>query len=76
MTEPRISKVEVGDEVPFDDDGSLTTKPPCEDKRNGRWRCVTHKEGFANQLQKDIHIGNGKEHRLAWVCFEHGVERP
>lgn len=47
--------------------------PPCDNSHNGRWYCITHDERFENQLQKDIHISSGK-HKLAWVCFEHGLE--
>ena len=45
------------------------------DQNSGRWYCATHRKGFANQFQKDIHIESGA-HRMAWVCFEHGIEVP
>ncbi len=57
-------------------------KAACEQKNNGRWYCITHAEGFANQLQKDSHIsehsefGPGANHRLVWICFAHGPEVP
>lgn len=47
----------------------------CRDKTNGHWYCATHREHFANQFMKDVHISQGK-HRLAWICHEHGVEQP
>ncbi len=52
----------------------VTVKPKC-DTNQGHWFCVTHREDFANQLQKDIHIHDGR-HTLAWICYEHGVEVP
>jgi hypothetical protein len=57
-------------------------QPACADKNNGRWYCVTHGEGFPNQMQKDSHIGEYGDHgpnalhRLVWLCFEHGAEVP
>jgi len=42
---------------------------------NGHWYCVTHDKHFENQLQKDVHINDG-DHRLAWICREHGIEQP
>jgi hypothetical protein len=54
--------------------GPTTVLPKC-DENQGHWFCATHREDFANQLQKDIHIHDGK-HTLAWVCHTHGVEVP
>jgi hypothetical protein len=48
---------------------------PCDEKNNGHWYCVTHKQHFPNQLQKDGHIHVGK-HKLVWVCHRHGPEQP
>lgn len=75
--EDRIAKVEAGEKVFFLSQGAndvAPARPKC-DKNNGRWYCATHRKRFENQLQKDIHIDTGK-HRLAWVCFEHGIEVP
>lgn len=52
-----------------------TVLGPCEDKTGGHWYCVTHREAFANPMQKDSHIHYGR-HKLAWVCHTHGPERP
>lgn len=41
----------------------------------GQWVCTTHGKAFDNQLNKDMHISDGK-HTLAWHCFEHGPEVP
>lgn len=51
-------------------------RPPCENKTNGHWFCITHKKPFGNQLQKDTHIDDDKTHVLAWLCNEHGPEQP
>ena len=48
---------------------------PCADKTGGNWFCITHKQLFANQFEKDSHIHRGK-HRLAWWCQIHGPEQP
>ena len=53
----------------------VTAKPPCEDRRNGNWFCVTHNLTFGNQIEKDNHIQGGT-HLLAWKCNEHGLEQP
>lgn len=55
-------------------DTKMTVSKACDQNR-GTWFCVTHKEGFTNQLQKDGHIRRGY-HRLVWMCFEHGPETP
>lgn len=55
---------------------TYTAKASCGlNTTSGRWICLTHDEGFANQLQKDLHIGNG-HHVMGWVCPEHGLEVP
>lgn len=60
--------------TPFHGSGADRVGPKCE-TNNGAWYCNTHAKGFANQLQKDIHIHEG-EHELVWLCFEHGPEEP
>lgn len=76
-----ISRVNAGEAVRIKEGpypGRLVeydVKAPCADKNNGRWYCVTHGEGFPNQMQKDSHIHEGL-HRLVWICFEHGPEQP
>ena len=50
-------------------------KPACENKHNGRWYCVNHRTIFDTQIAKDCHIQHGK-HRMLWLCFEHGPEKP
>lgn len=52
----------------------LTVGPKC-DKSGGQWLCATHDKNFANNMQKDFHIGRGK-HVLVWFCFTHGAEVP
>lgn len=41
----------------------------------GNWYCCTHEAMFENNLMKDFHITTG-EHKLAWWCWEHGLEAP
>jgi hypothetical protein len=66
-----ISSVKAGELVE-----GATIKQPCSDKNNGRWYCVTHKLLFDNQFSKDVHIHDKKDHKFAWICNEHGVEKP
>jgi hypothetical protein len=76
--EDRVAKVEENELVwmPAGGPGPSNVRAVSKCELNtGYWYCATHQEGFANQLQKDIHIMTNK-HRLAWVCFEHGVEVP
>ena len=51
---------------------------PCENKSNGQWYCTTCHEFFQNNLQKDLHLDEHpkKTHKLAWNCYEHGLEQP
>jgi len=75
--EDRVAKVEEGETIYYPENqrgGRTFARPKC-DINSGRWYCATHREGFDNQFQKDIHIHTNK-HRLAWVCFEHGIEVP
>jgi hypothetical protein len=53
----------------------MTVQPTCHDSNAGQWYCTTHDAGFANQIQKDIHIHTGR-HTMAWICFSHGPEVP
>lgn len=59
-----------------------TVGPKCKSNL-GRWVCATHETSFANNLEKDLHIGAIRERRnhagvclLAWLCFDHGAEVP
>ena len=76
-----VTKAQVGDTVTVpgiagESEHTYVVKAACDNSTNGRWYCATHKEGFQNQLQKDIHIGYGKAHRLVWACLDHGPEQP
>src|SRR5262249_26976548 len=72
---PQILEVVTEGEIVPSDRGDLTVKPKCE-TNCGFWYCTSHPtEHLANQLQKDIHITHGT-HRLAWCCWEHGIEVP
>ena len=75
----KITAARAGERHPFPVAGSdrevtLEVLPPCPVDR-GHWACVTHREGFGTQLQKDFHISRGTHH-LVWICFEHGPEQP
>jgi len=66
----------------FTDQGKrYTVKAPCDSKDQGRWFCITHKQAFRNNFEKDGHISEhgpyGKvRHKLVWVCLIHGPEQP
>ncbi len=53
----------------------VTVKPSCGGQA-GRWSCVTCGYDPPNQFYKDTHIGEPGEHRMAWICLEHGIEVP
>ena len=55
--------------------GEAVVKAACQDKTKGHWYCATHREHFANQFMKDVHIGTSR-HRMVWICHEHGAEQP
>jgi len=77
-----VTGVKAGEQVKITYPGSEprtvteTVLPPCSEKGRGQWYCVTHQKGFVNQFEKDTHVGNGKLHKLVWVCFLHGIEQP
>lgn len=73
--EQRVKPVEVGESIIDANSIRQTIGEACSAKNNGIWFCVTHREAFANQFAKDVHVTVG-EHRLAWVCNEHGFEKP
>ena len=53
--------------------GEFEVQKPCRDSGAGHWYCLTHRQHFDNQLQKDIHIKNGT-HKMVWCCHRHGLE--
>ena len=71
------TKAEVGEKYTLPTGTEVVIAEPC-DKNNGYWHCMSHQEGFQNNLQKDIHLDQHKKSscKLAWVCWEHGFERP
>lgn len=81
-TEEKVIAVEVGEEVEVRYPGATlrTVKgkvlAPCSEKHSGHWYCVTHREHFANNFMKDTHIGEPGTHKLAWICHQHGIEKP
>jgi hypothetical protein len=69
-----VEAVQIGEliELPM----RVIVRPPCPNKTNGHWYCLTHQKGFANQFMKDTHISQTGKHKLVWVCHEHGPEAP
>lgn len=74
----RISKAAIGRRFRLklhgDRDRNYVVGAACA-LNEGHWYCLTHGEGFANQIQKDGHIHRGR-HELVWVCHHHGPEVP
>lgn len=68
-----ISTARVGEQY-LVDGRNVTVKESCK-KDSGLWHCMTHGETFQSQFSKDAHIFKG-DHRLLWLCFEHGWEQP
>jgi len=75
---PRLQVVHVGEIINAPVHGKRhTVMPACANKNGGYWYCVTHQCGFDNQFMKDVHIHNETvEHKMAWICTEHGLEKP
>lgn len=78
----KLTTAQVGEKVTVKGTGihakdlEYTVLPACEQKGTGHWYCVTHREHFTNNFMKDTHISDGRTHKLAWLCHEHGVEVP
>lgn len=71
-----ITTVEANEELTLQPTGDrITVLPACDLQAGGHWYCVTHDEYFQNQLMKDSHISRG-DHKMAWVCLDHGIETP
>lgn len=74
---PRLAVHRVGDVIHAPAGKRHRVGKPCDDKHGGYWHCTTHKEGFDNQLQKDIHIHDETvAHKMVWICKAHGPEQP
>jgi hypothetical protein len=69
----RVSTVRIAEQVEMPV-GVVAVKKACS-VDSGMWYCVSHKEHFLNQIKKDSHIHQGS-HRLAWNCYQHGLEQP
>ncbi len=70
-----LTKVLLGATVKMDGKEQIV-KPPCEQKNNGSWYCVTHDYHATNRWDKDSHISTTGKHVMAWFCNEHGLEVP
>ena len=81
MATGKVEAVKAGEVIQVTFPGStprtetMTVKAPCANKTGGQWYCLTHQQGFINGFMKDTHIHHGN-HRLVWVCMEHGPEQP
>lgn len=76
--------VEVGETLtlPGDDEvGPAVVLASCGSSQDGFWLCVSHPDvHLRNQMQKDAHVFASdtkvSDHKLAWACFAHGIEKP
>jgi hypothetical protein len=76
----RVSTVEpvtLGETFRGPEGREFTAGPKCSENV-GAWYCATCEEGFGNQLQKSshVHAAPNTEHRLVWICRDHGPEVP
>jgi len=73
---PRVTSVEAGEsfiitraKLSF----PLQVVASCGERKHGYWWCVTHSMSFDDEHRKQAHIEE-HEHKLAWICLEHGAE--
>lgn len=54
-----------------------TVGPKCDiaGPNAGHWFCITHDQGFGNNIQMQSHTSEG-DHVLTWICHTHGPEVP
>ncbi len=76
-----VSKVELGTQIivtqthfsgtttKLDNPVVLEVVAPCPHADGGLWICATHGISFNTFLGKEIHIGRGGQHALAWMCL-------
>lgn len=69
-------KTEIGKRILLPSGRSAVVQSGCENKTGGNWYCITHRLLAHNNLMKDQHLDQPGDHELAWLCFEHGPERP
>jgi hypothetical protein len=54
--------------------GDFTVQSTCESDDGNAW-CITHDEGFRNNMSRDDHIRNSKQScQIGWFCPDHGME--
>lgn len=73
MAKVDFQPVEVGSVVTAE--GQDHTVLASCDQNVGSWYCTSCHKAFRNNLEKDTHASSGV-HVLAWVCLEHGMEKP
>lgn len=49
-----------------------TVSEPCDSGDNGYWYCDTCRKQEFHNIGIDKHAA--QEHRLVWICYEHGPE--
>lgn len=77
VDQTNVLQVAEGAVIAYSDGSEFTVGSKCSDtSAPGSWRCVTHMEGFANNMQMWNHTDDGREHVIAWICSAHGPEVP
>lgn len=70
-TVERLTRAKEGRSFAERDGRIHVVRAKCATGKEGRWYCITHRQAFDNQMQKDGHIHLGK-HCLVWWCCDHG----
>lgn len=70
-----VIPAEIGEEFKIDGETHVI-QPACKNKHNGKWVCLTHRYFPRHQFDKDTHISTPGPHKMAWICLEHGLEKP
>ncbi len=81
VTNVKVEVVKVGEMVMVKYPSGIKNvlvQTPCDNKTNGQWYCSTCREFFAHNFDKDTHLSEHPRttHKLAWNCYEHGIEQP
>lgn len=71
---PKVTNASAGTKVRWAGH-EWTVTEPCTNQA-GSWVCLTHQEGFSNNLSVNGHAEDGRSHVLTWVCPDHGPEQP
>jgi len=55
---------------------AVTAAAPCTGDHAGVWLCVSHNRELVHRGDIERHTSTGDDHRLGWLCREHGLEAP